>query len=233
MGRARPDTNPRKRPLQARSRATVDALLEAATQVLIRHGYEGATTARIAERAGVSVGSLYQYFPNKEALVAALIDRHVAEVTAVVEQAMAAARGRPLEDGLRLMIRAGLDAHRIAPKLHKILVEQVPRVGRIAEKMDHSRRVAALVEQLLRAHAHRLRRDRDPALAAYVLETALEALTHKTIIERPAFLAGAPIEEEMFALVAGYLLAPSAPAGLGRRRDARAEPPTVPLDKML
>src|SRR3546814_9174202 len=69
-----PDTNPRKLPRQERSKATVEAILIAATQVLIEDGYERATTARVAERAGVSVGSLYQYFPNKEALVGTLVE---------------------------------------------------------------------------------------------------------------------------------------------------------------
>jgi AcrR family transcriptional regulator len=223
MARAQVDTKPRKRPLQARSRATVDALLEAATQVLIRHGYEAATTARIAERAGVSIGSLYQYFPNKEALVAALIERHAAELLAVTEAAVERARGASFEEALRATIRAGLDAHRIDPKLHKILVEQVPRVGRMAKAMDTSRRVTALIEALLRAHARRLRPGLDPALAAYVVETALEALTHKTIIERPEVIAGEPIEQEMYRLVEGYVLAPRKSGRKINHRDTEAQ----------
>ena len=68
--------NPRKIPAQARSAATVEAILQAATQVLISSGFEKMSTTRIAERAGVSVGSFYQYFPNKRALLAALVHRH-------------------------------------------------------------------------------------------------------------------------------------------------------------
>ena len=69
-------TNPRKSASQERSRSTVDALLEATTRILIKEGYDRASTNRIAEVAGVSIGSLYQYFPSKEALVAAVVDRH-------------------------------------------------------------------------------------------------------------------------------------------------------------
>ena len=68
------DVKPRKSPRQARAKATVDAIVEATTQVLLEEGYDQFTTARAAERAGVSVGSLYQYFPNKAALVSAMID---------------------------------------------------------------------------------------------------------------------------------------------------------------
>ena len=74
--------NPRKLASQERSRATVDALLEATTRVLLKEGYDRASTNRIAEVAGVSIGSLYQYFPSKEALVAAVIDRHQQEISA-------------------------------------------------------------------------------------------------------------------------------------------------------
>src|SRR5260370_3189 len=72
-------TNPRKLASQERSRSTVDALLEATARILVKEGYDQASTNRIAEVAGVSIGSLYQYFPSKEALIAAVIDRHTQE----------------------------------------------------------------------------------------------------------------------------------------------------------
>ena len=73
-------TKPRKLPQQDRSRVTVQAILEATTHILTEEGYEKANTNRIAERAGVSIGSLYQYFPNKESLLTALIEQHVNEM---------------------------------------------------------------------------------------------------------------------------------------------------------
>ena len=85
----RPSTNPRKQASQARSRATVDALIEATARILVREGFDKASTNRIAEQAGVSVGSLYQYYPSKEALVAAVIDRHNQQRMHVVRDALA------------------------------------------------------------------------------------------------------------------------------------------------
>jgi len=199
------ETNPRKLPRQARSRATVDAMLEAAAHVLVAQGYEGTTTARVAERAGASIGSLYQYFPNKEALVAALVERHAEELIAVVEAAVSGPEAATLEGGFRALIRAGIDGHRLAPALHKILVEQVPRVGRVAVAMDTSRRVADVIERHLRAHRRALPRGCDPAVAAFVIEAALEAVVHQAIISRPALLADRLIEEEAMRLVIGYL----------------------------
>ena len=75
---ASPPLDPRKTPVQARSTATVDAILSATTQVLLSEGQERLTTTRVAYRAGVSVGTLYQYFPNKQTLLRAVLERHVA-----------------------------------------------------------------------------------------------------------------------------------------------------------
>ena len=95
----RPLTNPRKIASQERSRATVDALVEATARILVREGFDKASTNRIAEVAGVSVGSLYQYFPSKEALVAAVIERHNQEIMQAVRGELAEAL-RPA-DGAR------------------------------------------------------------------------------------------------------------------------------------
>src|SRR5690242_4040434 len=84
-----PLTAPRKRASQQRSRALVDALIEATARILVRDGFDRASTNRIAAAAGVSVGSLYQYFPSKEALVAAVIERHNRELLQVVRDALA------------------------------------------------------------------------------------------------------------------------------------------------
>ena len=88
---------PRKRPVQARSAATVDAMFDATIQVLLTHGARHLTTTRVAERAGVSVGTMYQYFPHKEALLHAVIERYLGEVADAVEDACEQAFGQPLE----------------------------------------------------------------------------------------------------------------------------------------
>src|ERR1700704_3667811 len=113
----RPATKPRKNASQERSRATVDALVEATARILVREGFDKASTNRIAEVAGVSVGSLYQYFPSKEALVAALIDRHNQEVMHAVQGELAEAVNLPIEQAVRKLVSAAVKAHRIAPKL--------------------------------------------------------------------------------------------------------------------
>ena len=98
---------PRKVPTQQRAKETVDAILAAAAHVLAKEGYEGLNTNRVAERAGVSVGSLYQYFPGKEALVLALLEQHHAEMMALLLTDLDSAA--PLEDLARTVIGRILD----------------------------------------------------------------------------------------------------------------------------
>src|SRR5512134_3178395 len=134
-------TTPRKTPTQARSRATVDAILAATARVMVKHGFDRTTTNQIAEAAGVSIGSLYQYFPSKEALVAALMDRHHAEMRAVLVSQLEKTRSLPLAEAVRAMIELMLRAHAVDPALHRVLMEQVPRTGRLARRQDFEREV--------------------------------------------------------------------------------------------
>ncbi|WDS35106.1 TetR/AcrR family transcriptional regulator [Pseudoxanthomonas sp.] len=102
-----PDTlQARKQPLQSRSRATVEAIREASIQVLIAHGLAGTTTTRVAERAGVSVGSLYQYYRNRSTMLAALLEWHLDTVASAVEDAGARKRGATLDETADALIEA-------------------------------------------------------------------------------------------------------------------------------
>ncbi|MEO8131442.1 MAG: TetR/AcrR family transcriptional regulator [Bryobacteraceae bacterium] len=101
---------PRKSPVQARSAATVDAILEAAIQVLLQVGKERLTTTNVARRAGVSVGTLYQYFPNKSAMLKAVLERHMDEVTEAIERVCGEQRGNGLEQMASALMTAFLGA---------------------------------------------------------------------------------------------------------------------------
>ena len=103
-------TEPRKTPVQARSQATVEAIFEAALQVLLRDGLGKLTTTRVAERAGVSVGTLYQYYPNKQALLLGVLTEHLERVAQAVEAACVAARGRAATDAVAMVVEAFLAA---------------------------------------------------------------------------------------------------------------------------
>lgn len=101
---------PRKTPIQARSAVTVEAISEATIQVLLSHGAERLTTTRVAQRAGVSVGTLYQYYPNKQSLLFAVLEQHMNHVAARVESACERARHKPLAEMIKEMVEAFVDA---------------------------------------------------------------------------------------------------------------------------
>src|SRR5215475_5844990 len=145
----RPLTNPRKQASQERSRATVDALIEATARLLVREGFDRASTNRIAQETGVSIGSLYQYYPSKEALVAAVIDRHNQELMRVVRAALADVAALPIEKAMRKLVAVAIEAHRVDPKLHRVLAEQIPRTGRLEKVGAFNRETYALFKAYL------------------------------------------------------------------------------------
>ena len=200
-------TNPRKTASQERSRLTVEALIEATARILMKDGYDRASTNRIAEAAGVSIGSLYQYFPSKEALVAAVIDRHTQGMMQVVRDALVKVAMRPIEEAARELVRVMIDAHCVNPKLHRVLVEQVPRVGRLDNIQAIDREAYALVRAYLEAH-----RDEvgiaDTDMAAFVCVTTVEALTHAAVVHRREVLSeerATVFVDEVTALILRYL----------------------------
>jgi AcrR family transcriptional regulator len=203
----KPPTHPRKHASQERSRATVDALVEATARILVREGFDKASTNRIAEVAGVSIGSLYQYFPCKEALVAALIDRHNAEINQVARDELARAVDEPLAQGVRRLVAMAVRAHRVNPRLHRVLAEQIPRVGKLENVEAFSQENYALFKRYLEHHRDEIRAV-DLDLAAFVCVTSIEALTHNAVLHHSALFSGAAMDaliDEGARLVIGYL----------------------------
>lgn len=203
----RPRTKPRKIATQRRSRATVDALVEATARILVREGYGKASTNRIAEVAGVSIGSLYQYFPGKEALVAAVIDRHHGKVMRIVGRALAHAADLPPERAVRVLVVAAFEAHRVAPRLHGVLAEQIPRTGRLAQVATFNREAFALFRDYLARHEAQLRVD-DVDRAAFVCGTSIEALSHQAVLYRARDTSTAEMDalvDDTTRMVLGYL----------------------------
>lgn len=171
---------PRKPPVQQRSQATVAELLTAAAQVFESHGYAAGTTNRIAARAGVSIGTLYQYFPNKESLAVALRERHIAEtglrLRAWVEHMLAERHG--LRAALLDYVSGMLETHIGQPRLQHILLEETPlpeRVHRLC--IDAEREAAQSMARLLRRHPA-VRHAQLERAGLLVIQT-VESLTHR------------------------------------------------------
>jgi len=200
-------TSPRKSASQERSRLTVNALLEATTRVLVKEGYDRASTNKIAAVAGVSIGSLYQYFPSKEALVAAVSERHSHEVLQLIRNALVKVAARPIEVAAREFVSVAIDAHRVNPKLHRVLAEQVPRIGRLENVEAINQDVFALIRGYLDSHRDEIS-VADLDLAAFICVTAVDALTHAAVLRRPEILTDEKAErfvDEVTDLVFRYL----------------------------
>lgn len=203
----RPLTKPRKFASQERSRATVDALVEATARILVKEGFDKASTNRIAEVAGVSVGSLYQYFPSKEALVAAVIERHQQEIMQTVRGELAEVLAQPVEKAVRKLVAVAVKAHRVDPKLHRVLAEQIPRVGKLEKLETFNRENYTLFRTYLESHRDELRVD-DLELASFVCVTSIEALTHNAVLHYSRMHSDEAMEaliDEGARLVTGYL----------------------------
>ncbi|MFZ5783747.1 MAG: TetR/AcrR family transcriptional regulator [Pseudomonadota bacterium] len=203
-------TNPRKSASQPRSRATVETLLDATARVLTRDGYDRASTNRIAATAGVSVGSLYQYFPNKEALVAALVARHNREMLGLVSDALKEVASFGLERAMRELVRATVDAHLVDSTLHRVFADEVPRMGGLADVEALQRETFLLVRGYLAERRHEVS-VADLDMATSICVTTVEALIHDFVIRRPAAPDGDRDRfiDEVTRLVVGYLRPPN------------------------
>lgn len=150
MKRQRTDSlDPRKKPSQRRSRVTVESIFEATIQVLLANGLEAITTTQIAERAGVGVGSLYQYFPNKNALLAALVQRHVRGVVDVTIAACRSAHGAGIREMCETMMSAFVDAKTRRPEVSRALYLPSAAVNADAIVRSESIRCGQAVQQML------------------------------------------------------------------------------------
>ncbi|CUR48149.1 Transcriptional regulator, TetR family [Alloalcanivorax xenomutans] len=193
-------TGIRKKPRQQRSRATWDAILEAAAQLFGERGYTGTTTNKVAERAGVSIGSLYQYFPNKEALLLALSERHMEEsgatLNAVFQQLE---QERPdLETTLTSLIEATVALHRHNPAMHRLLFEQTPRSAAL---MSRFRRLETLMATAVAGQLTRLGvGGPHPEARALLLVQGVEAQVHGAVLAPPEGLSSDTLVEEIKAL---------------------------------
>jgi AcrR family transcriptional regulator len=195
---------PRKLVKQPRAAATRQRILEAAAHVFALHGYSAGTTNRIAGAADVSIGSLYQYFPNKDAILFELANAHL---TAGIEITQRLFTEGPLPDALdelvRIFVRATIENHLDEPTLHQVLFEEAPRPPELLESLHAAEEwIVAAAEQLLAAHPEVA--VADTATAARLVVSAIESLIHHY------FAASQPVEldrfeNELVAMLSRYL----------------------------
>ena len=193
----------RKQPQQPRARATIEAILQAAAHILGERGWEGLTTNRVAELAGVSIGSLYQYFPHKLALVEAVRRRHFDDVLAVLRAA--ADERLPRLRRMELLVDGMIGVHSRNPAAHRVLLEETPRAQEAGGGHDRfaallHQRYAAIIRANTRGHSVT-----HPPLAARVLAAAVAGVVHDAAGQ--GTLQSESLRLELLKLVVSYLSA--------------------------
>lgn len=197
-------------PVQSRSKQTVEAILEAAYVLVKERGLGDTTTNAVAQKAGVSIGSLYQYFDNLDGIVAELSRRHVeASLTKVFAEAHALA-SEPLEPGARKLIRMLVQSHREDPVFHRMLETARPAVAVRAQFVRFEDQVMAATNAYLSAHREELVVE-DLSRAAFVVVRTIEGLTSHAALERPALLEDDVLVEDLTRLLVGYLTGRATP----------------------
>lgn len=191
----------RRVPRQQRSRFTVDALVEAAAHVLAARGWARFTTNEVARVAGASIGSLYQYFPDKLALAEAIRERHLGAVLAALPDPDACDDAVPLVARVARVVDGVIDIHAADQRLHRVLLGEVPLAARSdddAFEVEYLRRYRALIQPGARCAA-----DPRDTIAAQVLAAAVEGTVHAAA-SRGAL--GVPeMRRELNGLVCAYL----------------------------
>ncbi|MBI2701019.1 TetR/AcrR family transcriptional regulator [Mycobacterium gordonae] len=196
----------RKQPKQERATETWQRILDAAAHVFAEHGYAAGTTNRIAERAGLSIGSLYQYFPNKDAVLRALMDAHVDAGSRLLNERLAAGMPERLDDTLRLFVRAAIDNHRDNPRLHRVLFDEAPRAPAFLARVREMERFNVdAAARLLDRHPD-IRAGR---LTAHVVVATIDSLVHR-LVTAPDPAEFQDVEVEIVALLMAYLRQPGA-----------------------
>jgi AcrR family transcriptional regulator len=176
---------PRKRPRQERSRQTFDRIVDVAARIFERDGYAATTTNDVAAEAGVSIGSLYQYFPNKDAILVVLAERHLDEVAErFAERADQLRRdGPPLDAVVAALVNLAVELHD-TDRLHQLLAHQAPRTEHLQRRLDDTLAViAAEVEHhLVRCEVGGIA----PRRRALLLVNMVDAAVHEVVLRAPA-----------------------------------------------
>lgn len=205
MKKKRAAESARTKPQQSRSRATVGVILDATIRIFEQEGTDAATTSRIAEVAGVSVGTLYQYFGNRDAILAALQDREFERATAMLDRVLAGARGAPGRDVARAVIEELFRLYRAAPALHRVLAVEGLRVTPTERVLAFDARAVGAIKAFLAFAGDGVRRSNADA-AAFVVYQSVRATMLGYLLERPAGIDDAALTEELADLVERYLV---------------------------
>ena len=190
--------------MQARSRTMVESILRATARILVREGYAALTTNGVAEEAGASVGSLYQYFPSKESLVAALLQRHIDETLGPLRRELSSLSLLPVDKAVPRFVELMIALHQTEPELHRVFVEQLPRIGDFVRIDTSAVETQDAVRAYLAAHAAEIT-PQNHELTAFMVVQSVGAMTRAAVSANPQLLLQPSFVSEISAMLIAYL----------------------------
>jgi AcrR family transcriptional regulator len=193
----------RRTPRQRRARQTVEAILEAVVRVVKREGIQAVNTNRVAEVAGVSIGSVYQYFPDKRAMFVALHRQHIEEIDRLINRTIVECGQSSLEGMIRGVFEAMVDAHAKDPAYSSVIFSEIPH--RPGGTEEFAVRLHGVFRLALAAKKSELRKGLDLDVAAFVVGNIIDALAHGGAMRRPKGVGLEVAREEGVRAVVGYL----------------------------
>ena len=193
----------RRQPKQRRARQTMEAVLDAVIRIVQREGIGAVTTNRAAEVAGVSIGSVYQYFPDKQAIFIALHRRHIDQVDRIIQTTLVEHAAAPLDDLMRAMIDAMIEAHSSDPELYPLLATKVPH--RANGTSDFAVRLHGAFRLALASRTHELKQASDLDRLAFVVANLVDSLSHAALFRRPSRLSLGEAKAEVLKAVLAYV----------------------------
>jgi AcrR family transcriptional regulator len=200
-------TAPRKTPRQERSRFMVTSILDATARVLVEFGFSKTSTNLVAERAGISIGSLYQYFPSREALVAGVGRRYAEEKRAKLEALLLKSSGDDLRMDITMIVNAIAQTKAADPELSYALVREVPKLGELDWREEVEARSLALAQSLLLKHASEIRKDINHQAAGFIIAKALEGVMTALTQARMTKSKSNSVKSEFIEMVVRFLSA--------------------------
>ncbi|RZQ65957.1 TetR/AcrR family transcriptional regulator [Amycolatopsis suaedae] len=194
---------PRKQPRQVRAELTRRRILDAAAHVFTEYGYAAGTTNRIAERARISIGSLYQYFPNKDAILLELLNQHLEDGRVALATRQQGEQARSLDEVLRVFVRAQVENHQHDPRLLRLMMQQVPNAPALMDRIArYERENFDYFRDLFRRHPEVRVTDLDTATRLVL--SAMHFFVHPLVAE-PEPVDPARLENEIVAMLTRYL----------------------------
>jgi AcrR family transcriptional regulator len=180
-------------------------MLEAVVRIIKAKGIKAVTTNRVAEVAGVSIGSLYQYFPDKRAIFIALHQRHMEEIDRLVNRTLAGHAHSSLDKLIHAIVDAMVDAHATDPELHGVMFSEIPH--RPEGTQDFAVRLHGSFRLAISSKARELKRGRDLDKLAFVVAHMVDSLAHGAVLRRPPGVSLTAAKEEAVRAILAYLRA--------------------------